>query len=210
MGLTLPNYIPTYWIDIFAVLIFLIFGMKMLIDGLKMSQQMNLNKMAEVNKEINKEIFKENEILAQINKNENSDEIKNNMIKETLEVFVQTFTLVFLSELGDKSQISTIYLSANSDPMIIFSAVTTAQFLLTIIAVIGGTLISGKITERTLTIFAGIMFIAFGVISLYLTYINDFVIINKAWHSLVLNYQKNPHFQKIPDRYEIKNNFLQI
>ena len=66
------------------------------------------------------------------------------------------------------------------------------------------------IDKKTITISAGILFLAYGIISGYITYINDYVIINKAWHHIIKNYNSNPHFQKIPDREMIKNSFLKF
>jgi putative Ca2+/H+ antiporter (TMEM165/GDT1 family) len=215
MGLTLPNYIPTYFIDIAAVLVFLIVGLKMIVDGLRMSKKMEQEKLEEITKEINKTILKENEILAEINKRESdidtpSMEKNDKRISEALEVFVQTFTLIFLSELGDKSQISTIYLSANSDPHIIFGALTIAQLCLTIIAIFCGNIIADKISEKTLTLIAGSMFLAFGLISLYLTYINDYIIINKAWIDFLERHNSAKHLQKIPNKGELNKLFLKL
>jgi Ca2+/H+ antiporter, TMEM165/GDT1 family len=210
IGLSVPDYIPTYLVDILAVLVFLYIGMKMLIDGLKISHKMNCEKMTALHDEINKEIFRENEILAQINQQENLEEIKSSNFKEILEVFVQIFILLFLSELGEKSQLSTIYVSKNFNQLVIFSSVMFAQILLTSVAVLVSLYLSRIFSEKTLNITAGIMTIALGVIYLYLTYINDFVIINRTWHNLVESYQINPHLQKIPEREVIKNSFLQI
>jgi Ca2+/H+ antiporter, TMEM165/GDT1 family len=180
IGLSVPDNIPTYLVDILAVLVFLFIGMKMLIDGLKISHKMNCEKMTALHDEINKEIFRENEILAQINQKENLEEIKSSNFKEILEVFVQIFILLFLSELGEKSQLSTIYISKNFNPFVIFSSVIFAQILLTSVAVLVSLYLSRIFSEKTLNITAGIMTIALGVIYLYLTYINDFVIINNS------------------------------
>jgi putative Ca2+/H+ antiporter (TMEM165/GDT1 family) len=210
MGLILPELLPTYWIDIFAVLIFLFMGMKMLIEGIKMKSKSESEMFNKIQREINKEIIQENEPSYDEEKLNIMVKEKYN-IKEGLEIFIQTFLLIFLSELGDKSQISTIYLSSNSDPKLIFCSVCIAQILLSVIAVIGGTFISDKISEKNLTIIAGILFLAFGLISMYLTYINDYVIINSTLRNyLKSNYKSSNLTNHIPDRQIILNSFLQI
>ena len=208
LGLTFSIYLPAYWIDITSVLVFIFIGIKLKIDGIQMSRKKAEDNFANVQKEINKAILKENEILAEIHKLENKDEETHSQIKESLEVFVKTFTLIFLSELGDKSQISTIYLNSNTDPLQIFYALIIAQFGLTLISITIGKIVAWNFSEKTLTLTAGLLFLAFGIISGYLTYINDYVIINKAWQNIVASYNANPHFQKIPDRVIIQNNFL--
>lgn len=212
MGLTLPNYVSSYWIDITAVIIFIVIGLKMIIDGSKMNDKNEKDKLEEVSREIDKEILKDKDnesvtLTDYIIKDSNNDEKNNtNSNMEAVKIFGQTFVLVFLSELGDKSQISTIYLSANSNPNIIFCAVVLAQILLTVIAIIGGKLIAERISEKTLNIIAGAMFLAFGVISLYITYINDYVIINKAWEKFLQN-EYAGGVQKMPKKVEIYKNF---
>ncbi len=84
-------------------------------------------------------------------------------------IFSQGFILILLSELGDKSQISTIYLSATVKPIHVFIASILAQYILSALAVFFGNFISDKISERNLTLFAGVMFIIFAVITLYYT-----------------------------------------
>jgi len=72
-----------------------------------------------------------------------------------------------LSELGDKSQISTIYLSATVKPLHVFIASVVAQYILSIMAIFFGNFIADKVSERNLTIFAGIMFLVFAIITTY-------------------------------------------
>ena len=87
-------------------------------------------------------------------------------------IFSQGFLLITLSELGDKSQISTIYLSATLQPIHVFLASIIAQYILSVIAVFFGNFISDKISEKNLTMFAGGMFIVFAFITLLTTLAN--------------------------------------
>ena len=67
----------------------------MLIDGLKISNKMNSDKMRALHNEINKAIFKENEILAQINDQENIEEQKKTEFLLILNEFFLTFMILF-------------------------------------------------------------------------------------------------------------------
>jgi len=82
---------------------------------------------------------------------------------ETTKVFVKVFILIFFSEIGDRSQISTIYLTATFNKFIVLLGVIFSSILLSIIAVFGGKLISNKISEKNLTMTAGVSFLLFGV-----------------------------------------------
>jgi magnesium-transporting ATPase (P-type) len=103
---------------------------------------------------------------------EDGDDISNEIdynLNNNFNVFTQGFILIMLSELGDKSQISTIYLSATVKPLHVFIASILAQYILSIMAVFFGNFISDKISERNLTIFAGIMFLIFACITIFYT-----------------------------------------
>jgi putative Ca2+/H+ antiporter (TMEM165/GDT1 family) len=78
-------------------------------------------------------------------------------------VFWQALTLTFLGEWGDRSQITTIALAAEGSA----SAVCVGSFLghviCTTLAVIGGKFLAKKISEKTVNISGGILFLIFGV-----------------------------------------------
>jgi putative Ca2+/H+ antiporter (TMEM165/GDT1 family) len=162
LGLMIPSYIPVYFIDIVAVIIFVVIGIKLILEGNFPKHTMNIND--------DKQILK-----MQAGQSHFS-------LKGQLITFFQIFLMVFTSELGDKSQISTIYLSSNFDAMLLFYAVSMAQLLLTALAVIGGTYISSKLSHDTLNIIAGTLFIIFGVVSLCMIYAQDYKIITKNVH----------------------------
>ncbi len=87
---------------------------------------------------------------------------------ETLRVFVKVFILIFFSEIGDRSQISTIYLTTTFDKFIVLLGVIFSSIFLSILAVFGGNLISNKISEKNLTIIAGASFLLFGIGALFM------------------------------------------
>jgi len=91
----------------------------------------------------------------------------------SINIFFKIFFLIFFSEIGDRSQISTIYLTTNFDKFSVIVAVLVASTALTIIAVFGGSLLADKISEKKLTIFAGGIFIVFGLVALYLLFFSE-------------------------------------
>ena len=73
-----------------------------------------------------------------------------------LQTFITTFTAVFIAELGDKTQIATLLLSADTGkPLYVFIAAAIALILSSLIGVILGTYISSKISQRTFNNAAG-------------------------------------------------------
>lgn len=79
-------------------------------------------------------------------------------------VFVQTFTLTFLGEWGDRSQIATIAMAAGSDYGWVIVGTVLGHGLCTCLAVVGGRLLASKISVRTVTLSGGVLFLVFGAI----------------------------------------------
>ncbi|THG13399.1 hypothetical protein TEA_018013 [Camellia sinensis var. sinensis] len=81
-------------------------------------------------------------------------------------VFLKAFSVTFFGEWGDKSQLATISLAADEDALAVILGGITAQTLCTVAAVIGGKSLASRISERLVTLLSGILFLAFGVLSL--------------------------------------------
>jgi len=82
-------------------------------------------------------------------------------------VLASTFGLIFLAELGDKTQLAAIALSAESKaPLAVFAGAVLALALVTLIGVaIGGTL-TKVLPARYIRIAAGGLFVIIGVFML--------------------------------------------
>jgi putative Ca2+/H+ antiporter (TMEM165/GDT1 family) len=82
-------------------------------------------------------------------------------------VFWQALTMTFLGEWGDRSQISTIALAAESNAWFVFIGGFLGHVLCTSLAVVGGKYLAEKISERTVNICGGILFLLFGIHNLF-------------------------------------------
>jgi len=82
-------------------------------------------------------------------------------------VFWQALTMTFLGEWGDRSQISTIALAANSSATLVFIGSFLGHVLCTSLAVMGGKFLAKKISERTVNICGGVLFLLFGIHNLF-------------------------------------------
>lgn len=80
-------------------------------------------------------------------------------------VALTVFSCVFLAELGDKTQLATLLFATDKDHnrWLVFLAASAALIAATGIAVIAGQVISQYVTERQLSIAAGLGFIAIGI-----------------------------------------------
>lgn len=84
-----------------------------------------------------------------------------------LKLFLSTFGLVFLAELGDKTQLATMSLSAGgSSRLTVFLGSAAALVLTSAIAVVVGAALSKVVPEIWIHRVAGVGFIVMGVLFL--------------------------------------------
>ena len=83
-------------------------------------------------------------------------------------IFITTFTTIFIAELGDKTQIATLMLSAESGkPIIVFLGRSLALISSSLVGVLIGKWLSKKISPSKFAFFTGFLMI---IISLFLAY----------------------------------------
>lgn len=82
-----------------------------------------------------------------------------------VEICLQAFVLTFLAEWGDRTQIATIALAASNNPVGVTIGAILGHAVCTALAVIGGRMLAGYISERTLTGLGGCLFLVFGVVA---------------------------------------------
>ncbi len=89
------------------------------------------------------------------------------MISVSIDVFLATFLLLTISELGDKTQLAIIILTAKSrKPVIVFVAAMTGFILINGVGVLIGQIIVQFVPYLFIRFSTGIIFIVFGVILL--------------------------------------------
>ena len=81
-------------------------------------------------------------------------------------ILIQAFTLTFVAEWGDRSQIATIAMAADQDVFGVTIGGILGHALCTGIAVVGGKLLATRISERTVLQSGGALFLIFAVAEL--------------------------------------------
>jgi putative Ca2+/H+ antiporter (TMEM165/GDT1 family) len=82
-----------------------------------------------------------------------------------LKLFLATFLTVFVAELGDKTQLATFSLSANSNNrMSIFLGSAAALVLASLMGVFLGGTIGQYVSQNTLKYVGGVLFLVMGVV----------------------------------------------
>ena len=93
---------------------------------------------------------------------------ESNIEKSFLSIFITTFTTIFIAELGDKTQIATLMLSAESGkPIIVFLGSSLALISSSIVGVLIGKWLSKKISPSNFALFTGVLMM---IISIFLAY----------------------------------------
>ena len=83
-------------------------------------------------------------------------------------IFITTFTTIFIAELGDKTQIATLILSAESGkPIIVFLGSSLALISSSLVGVLIGKWLSSKISPSRFAFLTGALMI---IISILLAY----------------------------------------
>ena len=154
--------IPRYLTQTIASVLLLLFGGKMLWDGWGMKEGCEQEEFEEVKQEVSKGEVTDEEVEGGASRSSNGRVFFRRWISP---VFLQAFTLTFLAEWGDRSQLTTIVLAAKEEPFGITVGGILGHTLCTGLAVLGGKFLSERISTRTVTIIGGVVFIGFSVYS---------------------------------------------
>jgi len=161
------NIIPKAYTYYISAILFTIFGLKMLKEGYYMSPEDQQEEMEEVQEELRKK-DDEKKINSDVEGGLIGSPIKTakNGVTSIMRmlfsaIFLQAFTMTFLAEWGDRSQLATIVLAAKEDTWAVIIAGIIGHSLCTALAVLGGRFIAQKISVRTVTLVGAVVFLVF-------------------------------------------------
>jgi len=82
-----------------------------------------------------------------------------------LKLLSTVFTMIFIAELGDKTQLATLLFAADKDvsKMTVFIGASLALILTSALGVVAGSYLSAYVNERYLHYIAGAGFVAIGL-----------------------------------------------
>jgi len=163
----------TYYV---STALFAIFGLKMLHEGWHMTPGDTQESYKSADEEVQR---KEQEMLnsrsIDIEKgtsSSNSTAVGNSnnstaaIFRFVSAIFLEAFTLTFLAEWGDRSQLTTIILASRESVAGVCLGGIAGHAICTGIAVIGGKIIAQRISVRTVTLIGGVVFILFALSAL--------------------------------------------
>ncbi len=87
----------------------------------------------------------------------------------SIKIFLSIFAVVFLAELGDKTQLATMLFATDEDvsKWLVFAAAASALVVATALGVLAGSLLGKMIDPKWLSYLAGTGFIVIGAFTLY-------------------------------------------
>merc|ERR1719216_207954 len=166
-GALAMKIIPKAYTYYISAILFVIFGVKMLKEGYYMSPeevQEELRKKDD-EKKMNNDV--EGGLLGSPIKTATTG-ISSILKMVFSAIFLQAFTMTFLAEWGDRSQIATIVLAAKENTWAVIIAGIIGHSLCTGLAVLGGRFIAQKISVRIVTLCGAVVFLFFGFAAFYM------------------------------------------
>lgn len=139
---------PQRYVESAATALFFGFGLKLLYDAAKMSGNQGLG-------------HEQADAHAAVEQKE-----KDVIFWSVRAVVVEAFTLIFVGEWGDRTQLATVTLAAANNPFGVIAGATLGHAICAAIAVICGKLLVGRISERLLVSLGGLLFIIFGIVGI--------------------------------------------
>lgn len=140
------SILPNTYIWYAEVALFIGFGLKLLYDASKMPAFPACDDIIEA-----KETIEQANLSPQIGAN--------------YTIMGQAFLLTFVAEWGDRTQFATITLAASNHPIGVTLGAILGHTICAAIAVMGGRLVAGRISERVVTAIGGGLFVIFGVVA---------------------------------------------
>lgn len=139
-------FLPQIWVEIATIALFLGFGCKLLYDASRMTAKPSVNECQEAVELVDKSII-------------------NRHTRNQFKIFAEAFSLTFIAEWGDRTQFATIALAADQPALGVTLGAIVGHMICAAIAVLGGCLIAGRISERTITALGGALFLLFAAIA---------------------------------------------
>ena len=170
MGLVLPKFLDRHYTHILSGILFLYFGVKLVYDSRKMEGGKHSEELEEVEEELFQASHKKkgDSALPTTAPNSNNNNNKNSGPLAVHSVILTALTLTFVAEWGDRSQIATIALASSKNPIGVTVGGILGHSICTASACIGGRLLAANISEKSVSQWGGVVFLLFGLHSLFL------------------------------------------
>ncbi|RLM70335.1 uncharacterized protein C2845_PM17G08470 [Panicum miliaceum] len=152
LGRIVPNLISRKHTNSAATVLYLFFGLRLLYIAWKSDPKGSQKKEIE-------------EVEEKLESGQGKSTIRRFFARFCTPIFLEAFILTFLAEWGDRSQIATIALATHKNAIGVAVGASLGHTVCTSLAVIGGSMLASKISQRTVATIGGVLFLGFSVSS---------------------------------------------
>ena len=104
------------------------------------------------------------EVMGQTNSNSHQEYSEQGNSSPFFSIVITSFSTIFLAELGDKTQLATLILSAQSGrPLVIFTGAAIALISTSLLGVLIGRWIANNLPRERFTVVSGIIMVSLGI-----------------------------------------------
>ena len=102
--------------------------------------------------------------MGKPNSNSKIEEVDSKDSNPFFSILITSFSTIFLAELGDKTQLATLIISAQSGrPLIVFIAASIALISTSLLGVLIGRWIANNLPRQKFTVVSGIVMLSLGI-----------------------------------------------
>jgi len=154
LGRIVPNLISRKHTNSAATVLYLFFGLRLLYIAWKSDPKGSQKKEIE-------------EVEEKLESGQGKSSVRRLFARFCTPIFLEAFILTFLAEWGDRSQIATIALATHKNAIGVAVGASLGHTVCTSLAVIGGSMLASKISQRTVATIGGVLFLGFSVSSYF-------------------------------------------
>ncbi|KAJ4752008.1 GDT1-like protein 3 [Rhynchospora pubera] len=154
LGRIVPNLISRKHTNSAATVLYCFFGLRLLYIAYTSDPKASQKKEIE-------------EVEEKLEAGQGKSRIRRFFSRFCTPIFLESFILTFLAEWGDRSQIATIALATHKNAIGVAVGATVGHTICTSLAVVGGSMLASRISQRTVATVGGLLFLGFSVSSYF-------------------------------------------
>ncbi|XP_078447584.1 GDT1-like protein 4 [Wolffia australiana] len=154
LGRIVPNLISRKHTNSAATVLYAFFGLRLLYIAWKSDSKASQKKEIE-------------EVEEKLEAGQGKTSLRRFFSRFCTPIFLESFILTFLAEWGDRSQIATIALATHKNAVGVAVGAAVGHTICTSIAVVGGSMLASKISQRTVAAVGGLLFLGFSLSSYF-------------------------------------------
>ncbi|XP_076899329.1 GDT1-like protein 4 [Bidens hawaiensis] len=154
LGRIVPNLISRKHTNSAATVLYAFFGLRLLYIAWRSNSKASQKKEME-------------EVEEKLESGQGKTAVRRFFSRFCTPIFLESFILTFLAEWGDRSQIATIALATHKNAVGVAVGAVIGHTICTSVAVIGGSILASKISQRTVATVGGLLFLGFCVSSYF-------------------------------------------